>query len=202
MTRSRFLVLFGASAGAASAVDRMPAEAAEDAEICRIASQLMEAYAAANFEEVARMMHPTALKLFFDSICTGFERLAERYGGEQVLSASGLTTHPRKLGLSHSAFFLHCLDLLVSQHPGITSIPPERHLKIIGGIVDPQERFTYAHILYDYRAGIKSQNSETKYIQPKNLTLIQMGNGWQCWSAIGGTLALNKWHSTLAPKKT
>ena len=202
MTRSRFVFLLGASAGTASAIDLTPAEAAEDAEICRVASQIMEAYASADFAAVARAMHPTALKLAFDSICTGFEQLAERYGEERVLSASGLSAHPRKLGLGHSAFLVHCLDLLVSNHPGVTAIPPERQLKIIGGIVDPQGPFTYAHILYDYRGEMKSQTSETQFVRPKNLTLIQVGTGWQCWSAIGGNLALNQWDSELAPKKT
>jgi hypothetical protein len=202
MTRSRFLLLFGASAGTASAVDRTPAEAAEDAEICRVASQVMEAYASADFVAVARAMHSTALKLVFDSICTGFEQLTERFGEERVLAVSGLSDHPRKLGLSHSAFFAHCFDLLASKHPGITAIPPERELKIIGGIVDPQGHLTYAHILYDYRGEMKSDASETPFVQPKNLTLIQMGIGWQCWSAIGGTQALSKWYSELAPKKS
>jgi hypothetical protein len=202
MTRSRFLFLFGATAGAASAVDRSTDEVAEDAEICRVASQMMKAYASADFAAVARAMHPTALKLVFDTICTGFEQLTERYGEERVLAVSGLSAHPRKLGLSHSAFFVQCLELLALKHPGITAIPPERRLKIIGGIVDPQGHFTYAHILYDYRGEMKSQTSETQYVQPKNLTLIQLGNGWQCLSAIGGTQTLNKWYSELDERKS
>ncbi len=201
MTRSRFLFLFGASAGTAIAVDRTPAEAAEDAEICSVAARIMEAYAAADFSTVAGLMHPAALRLVFDSVCTGFEQLTERYGEERVLAASGLAAHPRQLGLGHSAFFVRLLDLLVEMHPGITAIPPEQRLKIIGGIVDPQGHFTYAHILYAYRGEMKSETSQTKFVQPKYLTLIQMGSGWQCWSAIGSTTALNKWGSELAPKK-
>jgi hypothetical protein len=158
MTRSRFLLLFGAAAGTVSAVDRTPTEAAEDAEICRVASQIMDAYASADFAAVARAMHPTALKLVFDSVCTGFEQLTERYGEERVLAVSGLSAHPRKLRLSHSVFFTHCLDLLVSKHPGITAIAPERQLKIIGGIVDPQGHFTYSEVLsIDYTWGVKER---------------------------------------------
>lgn len=202
MTRSRFLLLFGASAGAVSASDRTPAEEAEDAEICRFANRLIGASVAADFTKVAKMMHPAALKLFFDTVCTGFEQLAEKYGNDPVLVVSGLTAHPQQLGLNHSSFFVHCLDLLASRYPQAIAIPTERGLKIIGGIVDPQGPCTYAHILYDFRGELKSQTSETKYVQPKNLTLIQTGSGWQCWSAPGAKLALNAWHSELAAKKS
>lgn len=201
MTRSRLLFLFGVSAGTATAVDRTSSEAAEDAEICSVASRIMETYAAGDFSTLAGLMHPAALKLVFDSVCTGFEQLAERYGHDRVLSVSGLSTHPRKLGLSHSAFFIHFLDLLATRHSGFTAIPPERRLKIIGGIVDPQGHFTYAHILYDYRGEIKSETSETHFVSPRNLTLIQIGSGWQCWSAMGGRRVLGLWQSDLTPKK-
>jgi len=90
----------------------------------------------------------------------------------------------------------------LSLAPGQCKKSPKRRLKIIGGIVDPQGPFTYAHILYDYRGEMKSQTSETQFVRPKNLTLIQVGAGWQCWSAIGGNLALNQWDSELAPKKS
>lgn len=202
MTRSRFLFLFGASAGAVSAADQTTAEAAEDAEICRFANQLIEASVAADFAQVAKMMHPAALKLFFDTVCTGFEQLTEKHGNDPVLAVSGLAAHPQQLGLSHSAFFVHCLDLLASRYPQATAIPPERCLKIIGGIVDPQGPCTYAHILYDFRGELKSRTSETRYVQPKNLTLIQTGHGWQCWSAPGARLALNAWHSALAAARS
>jgi len=64
---------------------------------------------------------------------------------------SGLTGHPKTLGLDPFTFFMHLLELLSSKYPGFNDMPPERQLKIIGGIVDPQDRETFAHILYSLR---------------------------------------------------
>lgn len=200
MKRSRFIGLFGVAATSAVAFEPTPAEIAEDAEICSVASELIQNYTAANFKAVAQIMHSSAVKLFYDEVSTGFEQLAEKFDEGRVLEVSGLSGHPKTLGFAPSTFFAYFLDLLESKHPGFTAIPQEHQLKIIGGIVDPQGSYTFAHILYDFRGSMKSTKSETKFVRPQNLTLVRDQDRWLCWSAVGVGSVLNLLSATLNPK--
>jgi len=78
MTRSRFIVLFGATATSAVALDQTTEELAEDAEICAIASALIQSYISGDFKAVARAMHPAALKLIYDRVSTGYRQGIDR----------------------------------------------------------------------------------------------------------------------------
>jgi hypothetical protein len=185
MKRSRFIGLFGVAATSAAALEPTPAEVAEDAEICAFAGQLIQNYISANFKAVAQVLHHTALKLVYDSVSTAFEKLSEKFGEGRARQVSGLSGHPRTLGLDPSAFFVHIYELMESKHPGFTAITPERSLKIIGGIIDPQGFATFAHVLYDFRGSLRSATSETPYVQPRTLVLVCDRGRWFSYSAMG-----------------
>jgi hypothetical protein len=110
-----------------------------------------------------------------------------------VRKVSGLDGNPKDLGMTRAAFLIHLLETLNEKHPDFSKCPREKELKIIGGVMDPSENLVLAHVLYDYRASIKSKVSETKFIKPGILTLAFDQNQWRCWTAIGGVHALNLW---------
>ena len=200
MTRSRFMGMFGATAASAVAATRLPDEVAEDAAICAFAAEIVARYASGDFRAVAQRMHPEGLKLVYDSTCTGYERLVERFGATRVHEVSGLADHPGTLASDHTTFYVRLMELTQLRHPGFTATPGDSELKIIGGIVDPQHYYTFAHILYDHRGSLKSKQSEVKFLRPSSLTLVHDARRWMCWSAIGGNKPIGFWYSDLEPK--
>ena len=199
MKRSRFIGLFGVAATSVVALEPTPAEIAEDAEICAFASELVQNYTSANFKAVVQVMHHSAVKMFYDSVSTGFERLVEKFGEGRVLEVSGLAGHPKTLGLDPAAFFVHFCELTELKHPGFSAVSPGCSLKIIGGVIDPQGSSVFAHILYDFRGSLKSGTSETKFVQPRTLVLVSDRGRWFCYLALGVGTILSLLYGDLDP---
>jgi len=48
---------------------------------------------------------------------------------------------------------------------------------------------------------MKSNRSKTSFVRPSTLVLVRDQKLWLCWSAIGGTKALDLWNAALNTKK-